>query len=510
MNKHILAFCAIVLCSFSGFAEGQGRIVRSEGAIRDQYIVVLRPHVAKKDVRGIAEMLINAHGGKLRLVLNNAAQIFTVEMNEHQAEAMSHNPHVLQIEENAPVHLSAIQNLPPPAPLNWMDLWNLDRIDQWGTANSNMYQYCERARDVTAYIADTGVMGDHQEFRNPDGTSRVKRGVCFADDCAENRGDTICPLTGGRTNDLNKSHGTAVASILGGNTVGVAKNVSIVPLRFYACQIDQGATSTTERFCWALDWIRSASNPDRNRRPALVSLSAYARTNDPLLASYEHVINGLLLDDAAAGWTGIPVIVSANNQNSATCMTSPARMAYRNNTTVARPGFASPGRVISVGGSGRQVINGVLRDVRWSCPMFPGEPCLSETCNGGPVPQYGSNHGNAVDLYAPSHHVESAHTTAINAYRRDTGPAPYTADQYYGVKSGTSFAAPLAAGVVARILQVEPNLTPTQVWDRLRTTAQTVAVPLDTSGVDQNGNPTSNSRMLNRRYSSAQCTVEYP
>ncbi|HYI07777.1 MAG TPA: hypothetical protein VEK57_01795 [Thermoanaerobaculia bacterium] len=131
MNKHILAFCAVVLCSFSGFAEGKGRIVRSEGAIRNQYIVVLQPHVAKKDVRGIAEMMINAHGGKIRLVLDNAAQIFTVEMNEHQAEAMSHNPHVLQIEENAPVYLSAIQNLPPPAPLNWMDLWNLDRIDQW-------------------------------------------------------------------------------------------------------------------------------------------------------------------------------------------------------------------------------------------------------------------------------------------------------------------------------------------------------------------------------------------
>lgn len=252
----------------------------------------------------------------------------------------------------------------------------------------------------------------------------------------------------------------------------------------------------------------------------MVSMSTYVRMNDTRLSSFEHVINGLVLDDPANNWTGIPVIVSANNQGNSTCITSPARMAYRNASNIATPGFASTGRVISVGGSGRQLVDGALRDVRWQCRMTTNEPCLTESCTAANgtltiIARYGSNHGNTVDIYAPAHHVEAAHTTAIDAYRRDTAPPPplditYTNNQYYGLKSGTSFAAPLVAGIAARILQIEPNLTPIQVWDRIRNSAQIAATPFDTSGVDQNGNPTSNSRLALRRYTSSVCSVEYP
>jgi hypothetical protein len=292
-----------------------------------------------------------------------------------------------------------------------------------------------------------------------------------------------------------------VASILGGRTVGVAKNVSIVPLRIFSCG-GNNTVSDTERYCWALDWIRSSSNPDRTARPALVSLSAYARANDTQLASFEHVINGLVLDDPATGWTGITVVASANNQGMSTCVTSPARMAYRNSTAVASPGFSSPGRVISVGGSSRATVNGVLTDVRWQGPMYTGDPnAYTERCyaaNGSftSVPA-GSNHGNMVDIYAPADDVPAADTASASTYRSVRN-------------SGTSFSAPLVAGMIARILQAEPTLTPAQVWTRVQQYAQTVSTPFDTSGVNQLGQATSNSLLAIRRYSSAQCAVEYP
>jgi subtilisin family serine protease len=314
------------------------------------------------------------------------------------------------------------------------------------------------------------------------------------------------------------SHGTAVASVLGGLNLGVAKHISIVPIRIGNCD----GSRDTEQLNWGLDWIRSLDNPDRDHRPALISMSTYIRTNNSLTASFEHVINGLVLDDydLASGrpkWSGIPVIVSANNHaetqhfyedenKDPVVQTSPARMAYRNDPAVASPGFASPGRVISVGGSGRSVVDGVLRDARWQCPMWPWEstePCIEEIMDGTRR-DYGSNYGNTVDIYAPAHNVESAHTSGTDTYRRALDGVGHE------WRSGTSFAAPLVAGIAARILQVEKNLSPKEVWERIQDTAQRVPIPFDTDGVDQDGDPTSNNLLALRRYTSSICGTEHP
>lgn len=501
-RKMVLTLVVLATTTLPAFA-GNGKIRRAGKHVDGLYLVVLDERMTSRaQVPEVAQRLTNEHRAQLRLVMNNVARIFSIKATEQQAAAIAHNPFVLQVEEVDEVYPSAIQSVPSTQLYGNRYLWNLDRIDQWGTADSAMYQYCERGAAVTAYMVDYGVQGTHVEFLNANGTaSRVKPGACFSDDCgSQNRGDLVCPTgtVGGTV--ATYDHGTAVASILGGRNVGVAKDVNIVPLRIFSC--GQGNTvATTERFCWALDWIRSSSNPDRNRRPAVVSLSAYTRGNDPQIASFEHVINGLVLDEPATGWTGITVVVSANNQGSSTCVTSPARMAYRNNTTVASPGFASPGRVISVGGSSRATVNGVLRDVRWQ--SVAGDPNhYFESCTGAAgtfILHAGSNHGNMVDIYAPADNVPAAdsHATLNNNYRD-------------GRNSGTSFSAPLVAGMVARILQVEPTLTPTQVWSRVQQYAQTVAVPFDTSGVNQLGQPTSNSLLAIRRYTSAQCSVEYP
>jgi serine protease len=484
---------------------GDGRISRAAKRIDGRYLVVLDERMtARTQVPEVAQRLAQQHGATVRRVMNNAASIFSIEATEQQAAAIARNPFVLQVEEVGEVYPSAVQTLPPPSTINLQGktLWNLDRIDQWGTADSNAYQYCERGASVHAYIVDYGIMGTHQEFLNSNGTaSRVKQGACFSDDCgSQNRGDLVCP-TGAAApwTPARYNHGTAVASILGGRTVGVAKDVNIVPLRIFSCGYGE-TVSDTERFCWALDWIRSSSNPNRNSRPALVSLSAYRTAADSQLASFEYVINGLVNDDVAANWSGITVIASANNQGSSTCVTSPARLAYRNAPAVAQNGVASTGRVISVGGSSRATVNGVLTDVRWQSvingPNYYQERCYA--ANG----QYttmaaGSNHGNMVDIYAPADDVPSADPASTSSYRNDRN-------------SGTSFSAPLVAGIAARILQVEQSLTPAQVWTRIQQYAQTVSTPFDTSGVNQLGQPTSNSRLAIRRYSSAQCSAEYP
>ncbi len=67
-----------------------------------------------------------------------------------------------------------------------------------------------------------------------------------------------------------------------------------------------------------------------------------------------------------------------------------------------------------------------------------------------------SNYGSCVDLFAPGSSITSAYNTG------DTATA---------VLSGTSMAAPHAAGVAALYLQDHPTATPAQVMDRLTTSA---------------------------------------
>ena len=67
--------------------------------------------------------------------MSNAASIFSINATEQQAEALARNPFVLQVEEVDEIRLSTVQSLPPPFPIGGKTLWNLDRIDQLGTAD---------------------------------------------------------------------------------------------------------------------------------------------------------------------------------------------------------------------------------------------------------------------------------------------------------------------------------------------------------------------------------------
>src|SRR6266542_3255948 len=76
-----------------------------------------------------------------------------------------------------------------------------------------------------------------------------------------------------------------------------------------------------------------------------------------------------------------------------------------------------------------------------------------------------SNKGNNVDVSAPGVNIV---TTGLNAT--------------YGYASGTSFSAPIVAAVAALILSANPSLTPAQVQDIIRTSADDLGTPgFDTS-----------------------------
>jgi thermitase len=74
----------------------------------------------------------------------------------------------------------------------------------------------------------------------------------------------------------------------------------------------------------------------------------------------------------------------------------------------------------------------------------------------------GSSYGNFVDLSAPASNILLADPTTIHGY---------------GLNSGTSFSAPLAAGAAALAWSIDPNLTPDEVEHMLESTAKDLGDP---------------------------------
>lgn len=359
--------------------------------------------------------------------------------------------------------------------------------------------------------------------------TRVEVGANYADYYAAN--DPCGGWTQSSTSNAN--HGTAVASILGGTYSGVAKGVTFVPVKVGSCN----GNISDLGIAWGLDWIIG----DRAGRatnaapapPALVNMSLWVSTGlcngVPCMGAVENNIQNVI-------GAGIPVIVSANNRLKDACgsgaATSPARLGYGNystgylsgqvavtydsktvvgngtmfvtelsvgdlftvngteftiesissNTsltvvewpsasiswaspTLTSPWRRAPHRTITVGGS---MYDSARGDIAWNCQA---EQC---DINGEDV---GSNFGRCVDIYAPAWQVQVASGTGVCGYRTGT------------LRNGTSYASPVVAGVVARLLGTYPSWTPTTIWYHLLDSATYVTEDLD-------GGPHTNHKLV--------------
>lgn len=120
--------------------------------------------------------------------------------------------------------------------------WQLDRINQralpldGNVANGSALT----GTGVDIYVVDTGVRGDHEQFGG-----RVVPGI----DVPTLRGTSVINPP---TYDCD-GHGTHVAALAAGSTVGVATQARIISVRVLNCKGDGGVSEVAE----ALAWIRS-------------------------------------------------------------------------------------------------------------------------------------------------------------------------------------------------------------------------------------------------------------
>jgi subtilisin family serine protease len=255
-------------------------------AIAGQYIVVFRDNVS--DAPGLGRQLARQLGGQFLHGYSHTIQGFALRLPSQAAsravQALQKNPNVAYVESDATVSMNESLISPPLAQNS--ATWGLDRIDQVDRPLSSQYLYQYTGAGVHAFVLDTGILASHQDFGD-----RVHPGSTVISD-------------GYGSSDCN-GHGTHVAGTIGGSQWGVAKGVTLVPVRVLDC----AGSGSWSGVIAGIDWVASQTT----MRPAVANLSLGGGKSSSVNAAV-----------AAAVSKGVTMVVAAGNSNANACNYSPA------------------------------------------------------------------------------------------------------------------------------------------------------------------------------------------
>ena len=243
-------------------------------AVDNQYIVTLKNDVAPRAF-ATAEA---ATGSQILSVYTAAINGFAAVLDTSALERLAKDPSVESIEQDRIVVLQGDQVNPP---------WGLDRVDQRSRTRNSRYSYTNTGTGVTAYVIDTGILASHIDFGG-----RVGAGYTVYSD---GRGTTDC-----------NGHGTHVAGTIGGSTYGIAKAVSLIPIRVLSCSGSGSISGVIAGINWAISDHASGT-------PAVANMS--------LGGAYSASLNSAVANATA---DGIVFAVAAGNNRRLACSYSPA------------------------------------------------------------------------------------------------------------------------------------------------------------------------------------------
>lgn len=219
----------------------------------------------------------------------SAIKGFAAQLPDAAVTALRNNPNAEYVEQDQTVSLNQTSGITTQSTATW----GLDRIDQRGLPLSGAYRYENNGSNVYAFVIDTGVLASHQDFSTSTGLdTRVKPLSGFS---------AFTDAYG--TSDCN-GHGTHVAGTMGGNTYGVAKGVTLIPVRVLDCS----GSGSWSGVIAGVDLVAGSS-----LRPAVANMSRGG-------GSSTSVNNAV----ANAVTKGVTMVVAAGNDNRDACGYSPA------------------------------------------------------------------------------------------------------------------------------------------------------------------------------------------
>ena len=263
----------------------------AEVAAPGHYIIVFKEGMLSGSALDDTAASLQTEGAQISFVYKHALKGFAASLTDSALEKLRQDPRVAYIVEDEyisvaddgenPFEIQDIQSTPPS--------WGLDRIDQRALPYDNEYHYVSTAgAGVNVYVLDTGIRMDHQEFGG-----RATSGYDFID---KDTDASDC-----------QGHGTHVAGTIGGETVGVAKDVNLISVRVLGCD----GTGLSSTIIAGVDWVAFNSV-----KPAVANMSLVGSANDAI--DYA-VINAI--------GKGVTFVVASGNYSKQAYYFSPARVA---------------------------------------------------------------------------------------------------------------------------------------------------------------------------------------
>jgi subtilisin family serine protease len=259
----------------------EGKILEAGTAnsVAGHYIVVLKDSKTKAAVTTQADSLSIKYGAKVGYKYTSALHGFSITASEAQAKQLAADSNVAYVQQSHKFTVSDTQQNPPS--------WGLDRVDQHDLPLDNSYTSANNGAGVTAFVIDTGVRATHETFGG-----RVTGGF----DAVDNDGNP----------DDGFGHGTHVAGTIGGAEYGLAKGVSIVPVRV----LDNSGSGTTEQVVAGIDWVSQ-----NHSGPSVANMSLGGGADDALDTAVRNSVA-----------SGVTYAIAAGNSSADASGFSPARV----------------------------------------------------------------------------------------------------------------------------------------------------------------------------------------